>query len=274
MFSLEIGRLIAIINGGLLDKEIVRIKGDNDKCCKKCSNSCLYNKKPCCGGCCMCGNDEMELDKDFTVDGVLTPLPNIETRQIKYVCGPEGVGKSTYLRGYMKYYKEVYPKRDIFLFSRLPSDKAIDYLKPKRVKIDESLYENPIDIIEELPHGRLIVFDDIDTVRDKKISAAISKLKNDILEVGRHNNIDTLISSHLINGNNRNDTRQILNSAHSLTVFPKGGNSYQINYALSKYFGLTKPQIEKIMKLPSHWATINKKYPPYVLHENSGFMLE
>ena len=44
MFSLEIGRPIAIINDGLLDKEVVHIKGDNDKCCKKCSNSCPYKK--------------------------------------------------------------------------------------------------------------------------------------------------------------------------------------------------------------------------------------
>ncbi len=273
MFSLQNGRPIAKIIGGQLDKEIIYLK-TGQKCCKKCDNKCLIKKKPCCGGCCICYEDDLKIGPEiYLSDGELEPIPNKESRTINYIAGPEGSGKSSYASKYIKNYQKMFSNREFFVFSRLNKDDVIDKLKPNRVMIDESLYTDPIDIISDLPSGGLILFDDIDTIKDKKIKQAISKLKDDILEVGRHNDIETLITSHLISGNDRNDNRQILNSAHNLTVFPRSGSSYQINYVLSKYFGLSKEQIEKLMKLQSRWCTVNKKYPPYVLHEKGCYLL-
>ncbi len=58
-----------------------------------------------------------------------------------------------------------------------------------------------------------------------------------------------------------------------LILYTKIGGSYDINYALKNYFSLDKDQIKKVMKLPSRWASVNKKYPPYVLHERGAYLL-
>jgi len=67
-----------------------------------------------------------------------------------------------------------------------------------RVKNDMNLVTNPIDIFKDLRFGDLVFFDDCDTVTEKKIRDALSKIQNDVLETGRHNNIHILITSHLI----------------------------------------------------------------------------
>lgn len=247
MLNFKEGRPIAQIEGGKDNKKIISLSD------KEISN----------------GFDKIKiLDK-----GVLVPIINIDGREVDYIAGPSGSGKSTYASKIIQIYKKLFPNNNIFIFSRLDKDDVLDRLKPIRVMLDNSLIEDPIDIHSEFQEGDLILFDDCDTIQDKKLKDAISKLKNDILETGRHLNLYIIITSHLINGNDRKDTRTILNEAHTLTIFPKSGSSYGINYVLKNYIGLSKDQINKILNLPSRWVTIGKNYPQYVLYEKGLYLL-
>lgn len=285
MLSLIEGRAIGKINGGPLDNEIIGIKEIKNENKNKSNKSIEEYDEDIA----IESDEESNEDSDneipkkkiiqdiddtefYLKKGKFDPFPTMKTREVIYVAGPSGSGKSTYAAKYIENYKKLNPDKDIFVFSRLDNDPAIDKLYPSYVKLDKSLIDNPIDITKELKDGCLVLFDDCDTITDEKVKKAVSKLKNDILETGRHMNIYIVNTSHLINPNDKKDGRTIMNECTSLTIFPKSGSSYAIKYALEKYFGLHKKIIEKILKLPSRWVTIFKNYPITIMYENGIFI--
>jgi len=216
------------------------------------------------------GSDMIKLKK---ICCKMSMIPNIENREVVYIAGPSGSGKTSFACEYIKMFKKLFPKNSIFVFSRLKEDKILDDLGIIRIVLDDDIIENPIDIHEDIDRNDLVMFDDTDTIQDIKIKNAVSRLKNDILETGRHNDIYILVTSHLINGNDRKDNRTILNEAHSLVFFPKSGSTYGINYVLKNYLGLSKKQIDEIISQKSRWVIIKKAYPQHVVTEKCVFTL-
>lgn len=199
----------------------------------------------------------------------LQPIPDTKTRQVCYVAGASGSGKSTWISNYAKQYHKLFPKNKIFVFSRVEEDKCIDKLKCTRIIMDEQLIEDPIHP-EELADS-LVIFDDTDTIPDKNLKNALNDLKRDVLEIGRHSNIYVCITSHMLT--NYKETRTILNEAHLIVFFPSSGSSYQIGYMLKNYFGLDSKQIDRIMKLPSRWVCAKRNYPQLIMYERGIYLL-
>lgn len=209
-------------------------------------------------------------DKEIIIhDGEVMPLPMKDTRECIYVAGPSGSGKSTYISNYAKNYKKMFPKNKIFVFSRVDEDNCIDKLDPIRIKIDEELINDPIDP-KELSDS-LVIFDDTDTIPNKKLKDAVNQLKSDLLEVGRHGNTYVAVTSHLLT--NYKESRTILNEAHAITLFPGSGSSYSIRYVLKNYGGLENKDIDKILRLPSRWITFRKLYPQLILYAKGMYLL-
>ncbi len=104
----------------------------------------------------------------------------------------------------------MFKDREIYLFSSLPDDESLDDIEPKRIRLDSSIYEDPLSI-EEFANSVIIV-DDIGVVSNKQIRNAVYDLLNQCLEIGRRFSITCLLASHL--PSNRNDTRRILNECH------------------------------------------------------------
>lgn len=286
MLSLNKGGLpIAEIVGGKNDKKIISIiDPDKKKCCGLCTVRCKKEKKKenrCCEKCePKCHEEEKPEStaghmKEYICesDEELEMLPNIKERQIIYIAGPSGSGKSTIASKYMKKFKEIFNK-DVFVFSRLDKDPVIDKLKPFRIQIDEKLLKAPIDIQKELKKGAILLFDDVGTIQNPLLKKYTESLMEDILEVGRKLGIWTVITNHLVIPNERKFARTIMNELHTFTFFPKSGTIQQITYVLKKYFGMSDKQIEKTLKLPSHWVTISRQYPQYVLYEKGVYILD
>lgn len=274
MISLARGKHIGIVGKGKHRGDILGVITHDEykkKCCKFCSDDCAFQE--CCEDCTF---NEGE-SPNFTLhDANIIPLPNPETREVLYIAGPSGVGKSTLASKYIEHYKKLFPGNEIIIFSRKPQDEVLDKLKPLRFIIDESIVTEPIDVLneDEFKKGCLVLFDDCNTFQNDKIKKAVSKLMSDILEVGRSSGIYCVITSHLINPNEQKDNRNIWNEAHSVVIFPKGGNRHSSVYALTKYLGFDKKTIDTILKLNSRWVLICKQYPNYVLHENGAFVPE
>ena len=203
--------------------------------------------------------------------GRIEQIPNTDkSRECLYICGCSGVGKSTYCNRYAKFYNKLYPKNPIFIFSKIENDPSLKDLKNVRyVKLDEELITDPITTAEL--RNSLVIFDDIDTLKNKKIKQAILDLRDDILETGRHKNISILATSHLLNKGK--ETKDLLNEADTITVYPNSGSYHFIDYCLTNYLGIDKKQMKKIMTLPTRWVTIYKKFPRAVLYQSGAFML-
>ena len=157
------------------------------------------------------------------------PVNDPATRKINYVAGASGSGKSTFTKNLIIKHHILFPDSPIYLFSRLREDIAFDKLEENkiiiRIPIDETFAAEPIDMLSDIPDGSMVVFDDVDTFTDKNIMKNINDIKLQILELGRHKKIYCIITSHLINSNDRNATRVIMNELSTITIFPRGGGS-------------------------------------------------
>jgi len=151
------------------------------------------------------------------------------------MTGPSGSGKSTYTRKYMEQWRKGNKDKGIYMFKSLPEDESLDEVKPKRLRLDSSLYENPIDI-EELA-DLVIIFDDRDVISDRKIRDAVYKRLNKVLEIGRHFKISALCTNHL--PTHGKDIRRIVSEAHQVVYFPHGASG-RIKCLLTDYLGLDK----------------------------------
>ena len=128
-------------------------------------------------------------------------------REILYITGPSGSGTSTYARKYLEQHKKKYKNRDIYLFSSLPSDESLDKIKPTRIKLNDSLSNDPIKV-EELQES-ICIFDDADVTSNQKIREAVYDILNQVLDVGRHYKIHCVVTNHLpTNGKETSHQRQ------------------------------------------------------------------
>jgi hypothetical protein len=244
----KVGKQLAIIDGGKLDKKIVSIAIP----------------------------DKEEAVKNYTEiplkDGKYQQVPNPDTeREILYITGPSGSGKSYYTKSYIQQYKKKHKKAEIWLFSALKEDETLDALKPKpkRIMIDDRLVSDPI-AVEHFANS-LVIFDDIDVIKHKDHRQAVYDILNEILEVGRHHKVSCIVTNHLPTAGK--DTRRIINEAHSITYFPQSGSAGQTNRLLQVYLGLDAQTLKRIRKMNTRWATVFKNYPMCILTEKLVFSL-
>ena len=219
--------------------------------------------------------DREEVHKEFThlslEEGKFQQIPDTtKNREILYITGASGSGKSTYTLKYLQEYKKKYKQNEIYLFSALTEDETLDQLKDiKRIKVDEDLVIDPIDIKEF--ENSCVVFDDFDVISAKPIREAVIKIMNQILELGRHMYITCIITNHL--STNGKDTRRVLNECGSITYFPSSGSIKGINYLLETYVGMDKKDILKAKKTKSRWITVFKHYPQIIMGEKNIWLL-
>jgi hypothetical protein len=130
--------------------------------------------------------------------------------------------------------------------------------------------EEPIDIYD-LPEGCFCVFDDVDSITNKKVLKAVEDLENSIHQIGRKLHINIIKTSHL--GANGLKTKLVLSECQYLVCYPSSGSFAQISYVLKQYVGMSNKDLEKLKKLRSRWTMISKTYPQYVLSETSAYLL-
>lgn len=220
----------------------------------------------------------VDIDSQFKIK---SQLPNPELRDICYVSGAFGSGKSTYTKNYIREFLMMFGEhKDVVLISRIEDDDAFqdmiedELILPFEIN-DYTLTEEPLGAKEDL-NNTLTIFDDVDLC-NKKIEKSIQTTIRDVMMNGRDQSnsgkdIYSLITSHMLT--NGMKTRDIINEASSITFFPRSGSQYHIERLLKVYMGFNKKMIKYILGLESRWVTIYKRYPMWVLHEKGAFMAD
>jgi hypothetical protein len=198
-------------------------------------------------------------------------IPNKKTeRQILYITGASGSGKSYYTKMYCDEYRKMFPKNPIYLISSINEDSSIDKVKNmKRIRLSTDFLTTDLQATDF--KDSLVIFDDTDCLTNKIMRMKVNAILNMLLETGRHTNTSVIYTSHL--ATNGLDTKRILNEAHSITIFPHSLGGRTLKYLLENYFGLDKHQIKKIKTLPSRWVTLIKSFPMVVISEKDAFVL-
>jgi len=215
-----------------------------------------------------CSNDiSIELPDDSTFQPI--PDPDPKCRQVWYVAGQSGSGKSYFARGIAENYKKLYPDREIYLISKLNEDETLDKMKvgkPKRLSL-QSLVDDPVDLDEF--KDCLIIFDDWDTL-DKPYFQVVHKLIEDLAIMGRHTCTSMLILSHYLT--NYSKTRLILGEAQCLVLYPLATSQKALKYVCEHYGGMDKEDIVGLKKR-GRWVLIHKNYPSYVISAHEANLL-
>tara|TARA_Y100000310_G_scaffold342068_1_gene443597 strand:- start:4157 stop:5068 length:912 start_codon:yes stop_codon:yes gene_type:complete len=202
--------------------------------------------------------------------GVKPTYDKDEERKVMYICGMSGCGKSTFTSDMIENYHKIFPKNKILFFSNKPYDPVIDKHKfVIRIKLDEDICADPFQL-EDLKNS-LVIYDDIEYIKEKCINDELDRLRDLILQQGRSYKISFCYISHLLN--NYRQSRIILNECHSCILFPQMTTTYSLKYLLEKYFGFSKNDTMKLKTLPSRWVSVNKM-PPTVIHDKGIYLIE
>jgi len=193
-----------------------------------------------------------------------------EKREIFYVAGASGSGKSYIAKHLASEYQKLYPKRDVYLVSKLKEDATLDSMERPPVRLSpEKLVEKPITDLECLRES-LVIFDDYDSFVGKE-GKVIQQLIDDIAIMGRHQVITMLCLTHYLS--NYKKTRLLLTEATHFVLYPLSTGVQALNYLLKTYLGLSKDEVNNMRKTGSRWVCIYKNYPSWVVTETTAFLL-
>ena len=205
----------------------------------------------------------------------LAPRPVIEKeRSVLFIAGESGAGKSYFVREYAKDYKKMFPNNPIYLISYLDRDETLDSYKGiTRLNCFNDQFLNDafnLDLEVEFSNS-LVIFDDVDSIAEKKVKTIIYGLLNKMLRIGRHYNLSVAYLGHELYASH--ELKSILNESHSITFFPKFLNYKKLKYLLEEYFGLEKEQVQKIRAIKDRNVTYIKGADKVILSDTEAFIL-
>lgn len=277
----HIGRPIAIIKGGRLNDKIVSIEHKKtDETQEKRGNSTdktddtgklkdFYYHIEAYGGGKIPINKQKEefIDKHQEITdtaALFEYIPNQFKREVVYIAGPSGSGKSYFSSRYIKKYKALFPNNMVFLFSSKPEDEQLDKLGVNRININEYFIESEPEYT--LFKNSLCVFDDVDSYEGTKYAKPVFNLRDTLLKNGRAQNSYVISTIHEMFG--YRTTRTSLSESQAVVFFPNTGADYAIKRWLKERVGLDRQQITDIFKINSRWILIYTHVPRFLLHEH------
>jgi len=259
---------VAIVKGGVHDKDILYLHDDSIL-------NTHTKKKPACGGA-GTADDSSSDDEDSKAkviklsDGLfeLLPSPDPKKREVWYIAGQSGSGKSYIAKTLAHYYKKLFPEREVYLISKLEKDDTLDALPfLKRISIKSLVEDYPaLDEFKET----MIIFDDYDTLTGDA-GKVVMKLIDDLAIQGRHTCTTMLCLSHYLT--NYSKTRLILNEATHVVVYPMSTSFKQLSNLLCNYVGIDEEDLKRHRKYGSRWVCYKKGFPMYCVTMKTAELL-
>lgn len=207
------------------------------------------------------------LPEDSTFNLIVSSNP--EKRDVYYITGMSGSGKSYMAKTLAESYKKMYPEREIYLISKLDDDDTLDGMKigkPKRLSIDSIIEDYPsIDEFKDC----FVIFDDFESLELPKLKV-IWNLINDIASQGRHTRTTLAVLLH--KPTDYKNTRLLLTEATHFVIYPLSTSAHALRHLLGNHLGLEKSEITSIKKL-GRWVCISKNYPQYLISAHTAKIL-
>ena len=195
----------------------------------------------------------------------LLPTCDPDKRQVWYIAGQSGSGKSYIAKTLADFYHKLFPERGVYLISKLDKDETLDALPfIKRVKIQSLIDDYPA--LEEF-QDCLTIFDDWDTLKGDAYKT-VHKLIEDLAIMGRHTNSNMLILSHYLS--NFKDTRLIWMEATHAVVYPMSTSPVALRRVAETYIGIDDEDLKRQRKYGSRWLCYKKGFPMYCISQTSA----
>lgn len=185
-----------------------------------------------------------------------------------YISGPSGVGKTMFVREYIRHFLAKYPKSKVLLFSSKTKDKNLDDIKSiVRVRIDDDMLINPLslDEISSKSTPVMTVFDDIEDFPNKKLNHEIRRLCNEVIRNGRARHIYNLYINH--DPCSYNDTKLFIKEATQIVMLPYRAPKTTYTLLMDKYLKLSKKTQHQLVNLKSKYVVVNRGRPEFILSD-------
>ena len=197
-------------------------------------------------------------------------IPSNKERDVLYITGASGSGKSYFALQYLYEYHIKYPKNPVYLFSSLKSDETLDKFKNlMRIDLSQDFLETDF-VIDDFKDS-MVIFDDIDCLQDKKMRTKVNNILGIILETGRHTKTSCIYTSHL--PAKGMETKKILNECSSITFFCSGLGGMSLKYLMEAHMGLERDQRKRIKRNNSRATTFCKTFPNIILYDKGAYEL-
>lgn len=197
------------------------------------------------------------------------PNPDPKKREVIYICGSSGCGKSHWIKEYIQNYRKIFPERDVYLATQLEEDETLDSLKPpiKRIRISSFVEKPPkIDEFEDC----LFVCDDFDTLPKLELKALWNVI--DMIAIqGRHTRTSLAVISHFIS--NYRQTTLILNESQKVVIYPQATSLGNLRYMLERKFGIDVEKIKSFKRMKTRWVCLYALFPQYYITETGAGLL-
>lgn len=201
------------------------------------------------------------------------PNPNPEMYECISIWGQSGSGKSTIALKYSQLYNQIFPNNNVYLISSLGKDKTLDQNK-KIIRIDIDTFVSDPPKLEEWANS-LVIVDDFETLKytDIKMYKIVMSLVAQLVSKGRHNNTRIIVIKHdFSNSGDRIGGLIVAESTHYI-LYPKTCSQDNMKLIFGKKGTLTQKQINDLYTLPSRYVIYAKNYPPYMISENSCWIV-
>jgi hypothetical protein len=248
---------VAVVKGGAEDKNILWLHDDS-----------ILSKKVSEKACVEPGEPSTSVIKLKGGNFELIPNPDPEKREVWYIAGQSGSGKSYIAKTLANYYKKLFPKREVYLISKLEKDDTLDALPfIKRLKIQSLVDTYPS--LEEFQEC-MVIFDDYDTLTGDA-GKVVLKLIDDLAIQGRHTITTMLCLSHYLT--NYAKTRLILNEATHVVVYPMSTSYKQLAHLLQNYVGIDEDDLRRQRRYGSRWLCYKKGFPMFCISMTTAELL-
>lgn len=187
-------------------------------------------------------------------------------RNILFIAGSSGCGKTYEACKYIQRLSKIFPDRQVTIFTQSDDHDLYSHFKldPEIVPIDEALVEEPV--CQEELRDNIVLFDDVDSIRNKEIRAEVFDLIERILKLGRKFNIQIVVTYHLLT--NYRETRYILSEADYIIVFPNDGSRNQFKRLFETYIGIDSGELDVMKACRARSVVIHCKMPKFFIAGN------
>lgn len=199
----------------------------------------------------------------------LIPSSDPHKREVYYIAGASGSGKSYIARQLAEGYKKMFPSREVYLVSKLNEDSTLDTMKigkPKRIRVETLVDDYPA--LEEFKDC-MMIFDDYDTFTGAE-GKVVQQLIDDLAIQGRHTNTTMLCLTHYIT--NYKKTRLLLNEATHFVIYPQATSYHALKYLLTTHIGMDAEEVKRLRKL-GRWICVSKNFPQYLISQHFAKIL-
>jgi hypothetical protein len=211
-------------------------------------------------------SDNIQLDLPLTNFFNILPETDEFKRNVYYIAGKSGSGKSYISKQIIENYYKLYPDRNLFLISKLEHDETIDSVKAPLKRIPVEVFTENFNI-NNYSHC-LIMFDDYDSI-EGKTGKILHEIIKDIAIMGRHHgdqgNITMILATHYLT--NYSKTRLILNEATDIIIYPQNTSHHQLKYLIKNYIGLDDKDIKRLKQL-GRWVLFHVGFNGYMMSQN------